>query len=214
MALVFATVLRKLDAGDPAPKEMAKKNTGNAEIDALAYYAQKYSALGMKNDVDGVDTLRHLFVLLIGIGMAKSSGRYWCGVDINNPRRNEPQSAKAGLFQTSFDACSNGNSPLLPALFSEFKKKNPSGFLDIFKEGVPKHPIENIGSGQGAVFQDLTKKCPLFAAEFVAVMFRVRRTHYGTIRDFLGELRPECDKMLHDVQDAVNAAKNSSGVSA
>jgi uncharacterized protein (TIGR02594 family) len=204
MALVFATVLSKLNAGDAAAKEMAKKNIGNTHADALAYYAQKFSDLGMNNDVDGVDTLRHLFVLLIGIGMAESSGRYWCGVDPHNPNRNIAASAEAGLFQTSFDACSNANSPLLPTLFAEFRKKNPPGFLNIFQEGVPKHDIENVGSGDAEVFQRLTKECPLFAAEFAALMFRVRRTHYGTIGEFLGELRPECDQMLHDVQNAVN----------
>ena len=35
----------------------------------------------MRNDVSGTDTLRHLFVLMIGLGMRESSGRYCEGRD-------------------------------------------------------------------------------------------------------------------------------------
>ena len=35
----------------------------------------------MRNDVSGIDTLRHLFVLMIGLGMRELSGRYCEGRD-------------------------------------------------------------------------------------------------------------------------------------
>ena len=76
MAVVYAKVYCKLKAGDPVAKEIAKANTGNAEKDALAHYAQKFRDAGMNNSVAGVDTLRHLFVLLTGLGMRESSGKY------------------------------------------------------------------------------------------------------------------------------------------
>ncbi len=76
MALVYGRVYCKLKAGDAVAKEMAKANTDNEAKDALAHYAQEFRSAGMNNSTDGVDTLRHLFVLLIGLGMRESSGRY------------------------------------------------------------------------------------------------------------------------------------------
>jgi peptidoglycan hydrolase-like protein with peptidoglycan-binding domain/murein DD-endopeptidase MepM/ murein hydrolase activator NlpD/LAS superfamily LD-carboxypeptidase LdcB len=72
MALVYARVYCKLKAGDAAVTEMAKANTGKTEKDALAHYVQEFNAAGMSNEFSGVDTLRHLFVLLIGLGMRES----------------------------------------------------------------------------------------------------------------------------------------------
>ena len=81
MAVMFAVALRKLAQGDPAAVEMARAATGDGHRDALAYYASRFAALGMRNDVSGIDTLRHLFVLMIGLGMRELSGRYCEGRD-------------------------------------------------------------------------------------------------------------------------------------
>src|SRR4051794_22968007 len=66
MALVYARVLCKLKAGDAAATDMAKANTGNKDHDALSWYDEIFAARGMRNDASGADTLRHLFVLLMG----------------------------------------------------------------------------------------------------------------------------------------------------
>src|SRR5256885_14847843 len=76
MALVYARVFCKLGAGDAAVTEMAKANTGDEGHDAVVFYNQKFADLGMDNGIAGVDTLRHLFVLLTGLGMRESSGRF------------------------------------------------------------------------------------------------------------------------------------------
>ena len=96
MAVMFAVALRKLAQGDPAAVEMARASSGDPSRDALAYYASEFARLGMRNDVSGIDTLRHLFVLMIGLGMRESSGRYCEGRD---------QSASNGSF----------TSPMTPA---------------------------------------------------------------------------------------------------
>jgi hypothetical protein len=208
MALVFARVLGKLQARDPTAIEMAKANTGNESRDALAWYNDKFSALGMKNDVDGPDTLRHLFVLLVGVGMRESNGRYCEGRD-RSAHNVTADRAEAGLFQTSFNAADA--SPLLRPLFEQFKA-NPSGFKDVFQEGVTvkSSDLENFGSGEGMEFQRLTKDCPGFAAEFAAVGFRNIRTHWGTINRKEAEVRPECDAMFLAVQNAVKASTSIS----
>src|SRR6516162_11857014 len=132
MALVYARVYCKLGAGDDAVTEMAKPNSADGAHDALAWYDPIFVAVGMSNDAAGADTLRHLFVLLIGLGMRESSGKYCEGRD-RSASNTTAETAEAGLFQTSFNA--RTASPLLPTIFAAYSE-NPSGFVDAFKEGV------------------------------------------------------------------------------
>jgi len=76
LALAFARAYNKLKAGDPSAKLMAQANRQNNQTDALSWYGQRFSNVNYDNTKDGVDTLRHLFVLLTGLGMRESSGRY------------------------------------------------------------------------------------------------------------------------------------------
>ena len=202
MALVYARVYCKLKAGDATAMEMAKANTRNMDKDALAHYSQEFNAAGMDNDSAGVNTLRHLFVLLIGLGMRESSGRYCQGRD-RSASNTTADTAEAGLFQTSYNA--RKASPLMPQLFRQYLAK-PSGFVNVFQEGVScsNSNLENFGGGDGKGFQRLSKTCPAFAAEFAAVGLRNTRKHWGPINRKAAEIRPECDAMLLQVQQVVD----------
>jgi hypothetical protein len=204
MALAFARVLCKLKDGDAAAAEMAKAATTDKTRDALAWYGNEFSALGMSNTAAGKDTLRHLFALLLGLGMRESSGKHCEGRDqaADNTTAN---TAEAGLFQTSFNA--RTASPLMPALFAHYSA-NPSGFVVIFHEGVnctPKN-LENFGSGDGKKFQKLSKECPAFAAEFAAVGLRNIRKHWGPINTKKAQVLAASDAMFKQVQNAVEAS--------
>jgi hypothetical protein len=204
MALAYGRVYCKFKAGDAAALDMARKNSGDTARDALAWYDEVFTAAGMSNDTSGADTLRHLFVLLIGLGMRESSGKHCEGRDItaNNVTAD---TAEAGLFQVSFNA--KGASPLLSQIFSQYKA-NPSGFVDVFKEGVRGSPTswQNFGSGDGQEFQRLCKECPAFAVEFAAVALRHIRKHWGPINRKQAQVRPECDALLRQVQSAIDAS--------
>jgi hypothetical protein len=204
MALVFARVCCKLKAGDPAAVEMAKADSGDAGRDALTHYRDLFTALGMDNSVAGPDTLRHLFVLLTGLGMRESSGKHCEGRDLSADNTTA-DTAEAGLFQTSFNA--RRAHPLMTSLFDHYRA-NPSGFLDVFAEGVTCSPADgqNFGTGPGAEFQRLSKECPAFAAEFAAVGLRNIRKHWGPINTRKAEIQPACDEMFRQVQAAVDAA--------
>lgn len=204
MAVVYARVFCKLKAGDGAAIEMAKAKTQNENKDALAFYKQQFADAGMNNDTGGVDTLRHLFVLLIGLGMRESSGRFCEGRD-RSTSNVTAETAEAGLFQASFNA--RTASPLLVSLFDKYST-NPSGFVEIFREGVTCKPrdLENFGSGQGEKFQRLSKECPAFAVEFAAVTLRNMRKHFGPINRKEAQVRKECDVMLKAVQQAVETS--------
>lgn len=204
MALVYARVCCKLNAGDAAAIDMAKAKTTDGAHDALAWYGEKFAAAGMNNDTAGVDTLRHLFVLLIGLGMRESSGKHCEGRDLT-ASNTTAETAEAGLFQTSYNARSA--SPLLPMLFARYSADR-SGFVDVFKEGVRCSPssLEDFGSGDGREFQRLCKECPAFAAEFAAVGLRHIRSHWGPINRGEAEVRRECDEMLRQVQSVLDTS--------
>lgn len=203
MAVVFARNYCRLKAGDEVAAEMSKADTGDKSTDALAWYSEKFIDAGMDNSSDGADTLRHLFVLLTGLGMRESSGRYCVGRDRSAPNTTA-DTAEAGLFQTSFNA--KVAHPLLPQLFAQYSQ-NPSGFIEIFREQVhcSARDLENFGVGDGAGFQRLTKACPAFAVEFAAVGLRHIRTHWGPINRREAEILPDCDIMFRQVQEAVDA---------
>jgi hypothetical protein len=206
MALVFARVLCKLNGGDAAAEEMAKADTGNAARDALAHYNGVFSALGMRNDVSGPDTLRHLFTLMVGHGMRESSGKFCEGQDRSAPENRTANKAEAGLLQTSFDARSA--SPLLPVLFANYTA-NPAGFMSVFKEGCSPctaRNLENFGTGPGRDFQQLSKESPAFAVEFGGVTLRNMRRHYGPINTRAAKVMPDCDAMLQEVQTFVTGS--------
>ena len=82
---------------------MAKANTHNDSVDALSWYNSNFINLDMMNEEDGVDTMHHLFVLLMGLGMRESSGKHCEGRD-RSASNSTSDTAEAGLYQTSWNA--------------------------------------------------------------------------------------------------------------
>jgi hypothetical protein len=196
MALVYGRVYCKMKAGNAAALDMA------TDHDALAWYDHIFRSVGMNNDHTSPDTLRHLFVLMLGLGMRESSGKYCEGRD-RSASNTTAETAEAGLFQASFNARSA--SPLMPVLFDHYRA-NPSGFVDVFKQGVTCSAanLENFGSGDGREFQRLSKACPAFAAEFTAVGLRHIRTQWGPINRREAQVEPDADAMFREVQAVVD----------
>jgi len=203
MAITYGRVYQKFKAGDPAATFMAGKASGDPDLDALVHYDAQFKGLGMKNDKDGADTLRHLFVLLLGLGMRESSGRYCEGRDMDADNKTG-EKAEAGLFQTSFDAI--GSNATLAKIYKDHANSN-DGLVAIFKEGVQCKASDwkNWGNGPGVAFQKLSKESPYFAAEFAAAGLRCLRKHWGPINKRAAELRPDADALFKSVQDVVDA---------
>ncbi|MBS2037289.1 hypothetical protein JST97_20040 [bacterium] len=201
LALSYGRVYCKFKANDPAAVDMASAATGPGQ-DGLAYYQAEFNKAGMSNNQAGVDTLRHLFVMLTGLGMRESSGRYCEGRD-RSAENTTAETAEAGLFQTSFD--SSSASPLLSVVFKDYEQ-HPSGFLEAFREGVEcsAQDLENYGSGEGREFQRLSKACPAFAVEFAGVGLRHVRKHWGPVNRREVEIRPESDELFREVERLVD----------
>jgi len=201
MALAFGRLYYKLQDRDPVALEIAKANTSVTASDTLAHYAVQFRTLGMSNDATGIDTLRHLFALMLGLGMRESSGRYCEGRD-RSASNVTADTAEAGLFQTSWNirSCSS----LLPPLFRQYQAR-PAGFREVFAEGVTVRPgdLDNFGTGDGRDYQELAKSCPAFAVESTAIGLRNRRSHWGPINLRTAEVRSDADRMFLEVQHVV-----------
>ena len=210
-ALSFALAYMRLNSDDQAAQQMAKANTGNMDKDVFAWYKAQYDALGMDNSAAAppVDRLRHLFVLILGLGMRESSGRYPEGRD-QSASNTSSETAEASFLQTSWNirSCSSTIPPLLPEYWS-----NPCGFRAQFKEGVTlkSSDLGNFGSGDGARYQFLSKYAPCFHALVSAVGLRNVRQHWGPINNRAAELRQDANTMLRAVQEAVDTYQPEPG---
>jgi N-acetylmuramoyl-L-alanine amidase len=203
-ALAWAQVYQRYLIGDAVALEMAKANTHNDDKDVLAWYNSNFAALGMSNDVEGMDTLRHLFALLMGLGMRESSGRHCEGRD-QSASNVTSDTAEAGLYQTSYNA--HTCTPRFDEVMSAYGNHVHKGYLDVFREGVYCNSSSwaSYGSGKGRTFQDMCKEQPAFAVETCALTLRNLRQHYGPINRKEAELRHEADDMLHAVQHQVES---------
>jgi uncharacterized protein YfiM (DUF2279 family) len=203
-ALTWAKSICNADRADVAFVSQAKTSSTK---DSLNFYDSNFRSLGLSNSVAGLDTARHTYTLLMGLGMRESSGSHCVGRDMS-ANFNTASSAEAGLFQTSFGA--SRSSPILPSMYQKYKANTKACFLNQFKEGVSCSASnwKNWGTGDGMTWQQLTKDCPAFALEYASVVLRSNggaAGEFGPIRRKDVELRPECDSMLKQVQDYVKA---------
>jgi hypothetical protein len=203
MAVIFARAYCKWKANDKYILEMAKATSADKATDVLAFYGAKFDELNLSNEADGVNTLRHLFVLLLGLGMMESNGRYCEGRD-RAATNTTSETAEAGMFQTSYNARSAH--PYLTEMFQEYLASTENSFIEIFKEGVTvkEKDLENFGSGNGLKFQKLSKSNPAFATEFAALTLRFNRSHWGPINNRKVELKLEAEKMFLQVQSFID----------
>jgi len=208
IALCFGLAATRLMQGHPTALTAAQADRNNPDDDALTWYRDKFAAHNMDNSQDGIDTLRHLFVLMLGLGARESSGRYCEGRDMS-ATNTSADTAEASMYQTSWNIRSC--SPAIPPLLREYWA-NPNGFLPTFQNGVDldTDDLGNFGSGDGAKFQFLSKYCPAFHAFVTAIGLRYLRQHWGPINRSEVEIRQEADEMLLDVQHLLseNSAEN------
>lgn len=200
MALAFAQSYLKLQEGHPAVVEMSKART-SSDKDALNLYREDFADLGMSNEEDGADTLRHLYALMLGQGMRESSGQHCCGRD-QSADNYDSDTCEAGAFQTSYNAA-GASDPEFDDLMDEFATGLHPGYLDAFSEDVScsTSDWESYGSGRGREFQDLCKNEPAFSVESCGLTLRNLCNHYGPIVRHETELRDDADRMFKDVQD-------------
>jgi hypothetical protein len=195
MAMSFAHAIW-MGEDDPAVAVMSD-DLGSADKDCLTWYEGEFAELSMDNG-GGIDTLRHLFVMQMGLGPRESSGRYCEGRDLSASNV-ESETAEAGLFQTSWNI-RNATSEIAPLL--ETFWHNPNGFLPTFKEGITAtaNNLNSYGGGDGARYQWLSRFCPLFHVLVTAIGMRTLRQHWGPINRREVTISKEADDLLREVQ--------------
>jgi hypothetical protein len=209
MAIAWSTVYRKYLAGESTAIEMAKADTYNDAKDALSWYRSNFNAIDMTNDDAGPDTLRHLFVLLMGLGMREPSGQHCEGRD-QSADNTSSDTAEAGLFQQSSNSLSASSE--MQKLYDEYfagggmDGEQPLCALNIFNADVDCSSSDwsCYGSGKGFNFQTMCKHCPQFAVEVCAVGLRVLKDHWGPIKRKEAELRPEADDLFRLIQRLID----------
>lgn len=205
VACCFALAAIRLVVDDPAVADMAQADRDSSK-DTLTWYRDEFKNAGMDNSEDGFDTLRHLFALILGLGMRESSGRYCEGRDMS-AENVAADTAEASFLQTSWNIRScNAN---IPPLLDDYWD-NPNGFLRTFQSDVEpdSNDLGNFGSGDGAKYQFLSKYAPAFHCYVTALGMRYlggESGHWGPIRTKAAELRKDADDMLLKVQQYLNA---------
>ena len=210
MALAFAQTVKKLFQSHPAAIDMSKART-NSDKDALNVYRSDFDSMGMSNEHSGLDTLRHLYALMLGSGMRESSGRHCEGRD-QSASNTTSETAEAGLFQTSWNAHSSSD-PEFTNLMAEYSSSanKATCYISQFDDGVTCSSSEwsCYGSGQGYQFQKLCKECPAFAVETHGLTLRNLCNHYGPIIRKEVELKSDAERMFQAVQDYMDEDKRT-----
>jgi len=209
MALTYARVYCKWKAGDVYALEMAKRAGTNTRVDALATFSAEFRAASMSNASDGVDTLRHVFVLLIGLGMMESSGRYNVGRDLSASNISST-TAEAGLFQISHSV-GVGSSTLaggwLKRHYEVLKLLPYSGLRSVFSHGrgtSSRGQTSGFRTDRGGRFRRFLIMEPALGAELAALGIRKRVRHWGPLRRRQVTINADCDRLLQQVQHAVD----------
>ena len=205
MALCYALALLELGLGRSWAEVMAADMIpGSEDTDVLAWYESELDQLGIEVDRPGVEALRGLFTIMIGLGMRESSGKYCEGRDMSASNI-ESDTCEAGLFQTSWNMESADES--LSELLANYWD-NPNGFLPTFALTInpTSGNLDVYGSGNGAAYQWLAKYSPAFAVMSTAVGLRKRRKHWGPINEKDVTLSRDAVTLLQTVEMIVAMA--------
>ncbi|PDT91301.1 hypothetical protein CO669_04590 [Bradyrhizobium sp. Y36] len=214
MAVAYASAYARLQAHDPVADRMARAlepafvdSHGNLKGDALSWYADQLRAIGM-GTATSAERLRALFVLLLGLGMRESSGRFCEGRDRHANNR-AADTAEAGLFQMSFNLVAP-RAELLD-VFHHYQDHPDEGLREIFEVNMrPREnddDRENFGdpNSRGFAFQRLSKQCPAMVVEIAALGLREQAGHWGPIINRAAEVRSASKELLLAVERIVDA---------
>ncbi len=181
MAEAFARSVCKV----PGPQPL-----GSTDKDALALYHLQ-------------PTLVDTFTFLTGLAMRESSGHSCEGRD-QSAGNTSSETAEAGLWQTSANSVSA--SPSLRPIAEYYLAHTDQCLNDVFREGdrpCTAQNLRNYGTGEGVVFQQLSKSCPAFATDWAALGIRVIRRHWGPVNSGAVQVLSECKDMFKQIEAVV-----------
>jgi hypothetical protein len=206
MCLAYADAIKRSD--EALYDEISQGDRDDADEDVLSWYRDELDDLGWNVDDDGVEPLRAVFAIMIGLGMRESSGQYCEGRD-QSATNTSADTAEAGLFQTSWNirSCSSTIAPLLEEFWD-----NPNGYLDYWRKGVTPSgtDLKNFGSDDGAMYQFLSKYAPLFHVYVTAIGLRYLRQHWGPVNRKEITLLDDAYELLQEIERLLDAGPGPS----
>lgn len=185
----------------------ASKPLGADNVDALTLYKSIIADLGYKTDT-GDERLRLVFTLMVGSAARESSFK-WCVGRDKAATNYDSSTCEAGTYQTSYNGRYNRDgltvNTVRAALYTKFKSDKTGCFAAEYKEGITcdADDLKNWGTGEGVIFQELSKQCPGFAGEYHMNMLRDRLTHYGPIKSKDALMTKQCYNHFADVEKFV-----------
>lgn len=197
VAVTYAKSYYELKTKQKTAVEVMSQKIGDSKTDALAHY-------GITANSE-IDRLRAVYTLALGLGMRESSGNTtedWDRSKLKEGIVNTEENAEAGLFQVSWDSINK--SPWLLKLYDQYKAAPGQCSLSIFMENVKDKKQPAVGTGDGAKFQKFTKECPSFATEYVMIMLRTNRLHFGPLKKKAAEYNLDANKMFKNIENIVN----------
>lgn len=195
LAITYAKSYRELKTGQDTAVKVMSQELGGQNKDALTWY-------GVPGQT-AVDRLRSVYTLALGLGMRESSGNTTEGRDMSVPENEATAAnAEAGLFQVSYD--SFDVSPWMQKLYDSYHTDTSKCSLATFLEGAHQLNRPVVGTGDGAAFQKFTKECPSFATEYVMLMLRLNRTHFGPIKTRKAEYKTNAEVLFREIESLVD----------
>lgn len=184
-----------------ATYKVASMPVTDSTTDAFAVYGIKPAT--------AEDRLNTAFALSIGSAARESSWRWFCGKDAA-ATNTESSTAEAGLHQSSYNSRYNKDGKTINKsradLYAFFKADKSRCFAKEYKDiGLTADAanLKNWGTGEGVIFQELSKQCPGFAVEYHLMGMRERVTHYGPLKGKRAELKPACTNMFATLGKAI-----------
>jgi hypothetical protein len=199
IAVTYAKSYLELKTKQDTAVAVMSQAVGDSSKDALAWYEI--------SGTSDVDRLRSIYMLALGLGMRESDGNTTTGWDKSKLKAKPPikptaDNSEAGIFQTSWD--SRNRSPWLLKLYSQYKANPNQCSLAIFMEKVTDNKEAFYGTGEGLEFQKFNKQCPSFATEYVMIMLRENRKHFGPIKEKKAEYNLDAEQMFRDIEKVVD----------
>jgi len=194
VALLFAKSYCEHTNSNTSAVEVMRQPLGAASVDALKHYG----AIQAIPSSTPLQRLEAIYTLALGLGMRESSGRTAIGAAYDEANPNpDANTAEAGLYQTSFNSMKND---WRETLYKQYNDNQATCYFDIFTQGTGTTISPAVGSGDGADFQQFTKKCPGFATEYVMVNMRLNRSHYGPLNSRSAEFENTCLAMFRAIE--------------
>ena len=186
MALMYAKQVCGQGSDFIKPNKITGSNKYGTYNDALNHYSLSGGEL-------------NTYTFLIGLGMRESSGKYCTGRD-RSQNFTHSRSAEAGLFQMAYVA--RVFNSRMESIYEKYKSGELSCELEAFKQESIKctsYDAKTFGTGEGATWQKLMKKCPAFSTQWAAILIRSQYKHFGPIIRKDAEFRTQCRDMLSKV---------------